>query len=89
MDEDINNARIIHFQTFVSQDWQQCKVIAGFWHFQYIHFSNNVFDINSRNQMRKVRKVYQRVSRIMRVLLLQLNLFLTNKSDWERKYTGL
>ena len=69
MDEDIHNARNIHFQTIDSQDWQKSKVTRDFWHLQNIHFSNNIFDINSRNKMRKAQKGYQRVTRTMRVLL--------------------
>ena len=59
MNEDINNGRNIHFQTIGSQVWQKCKVIDDLWHFQNMYFSNNIFDINSRNQMRKVQKGHQ------------------------------
>ena len=64
-------------------------MIDDLWHFQNVYFSNNIFDINSRNQMRKVQKGRQRGNRPVRVLLPQLNLFLTNKSDRERKYAGV
>ena len=44
-------------------------MIDDLWHFQNVYFSNNIFDINSRNQMRKVQKGRQRGNRPVRILL--------------------